>query len=80
MVLSRLDGKPIIDLMTFINETCANQYYFNYEFPALKDFREQVARGCEAEGNLDDITQQIDSQPFKELLKANGYIYSDEAV
>jgi hypothetical protein len=77
MVLSRLDGKPIIDLMTFINETCANQYYFNYEFTTLKDFAEQIGKGCEAEGNLDEITQQIDSQPFKALLKANGYIYSD---
>lgn len=46
MVLSRLDGKPIIDLMTFINETCANQYYYNDEFVTLKDLTDQIAKGC----------------------------------
>lgn len=77
-VLSRLEGQPIIDLTTFVGETCANQFFYGDEFPLLSNFTDQLREGCGVEGTLDEITQRIDGQPYKQLLRANGYVHSEE--
>jgi hypothetical protein len=79
LVLSRLEGQPILELMAFVNETCANQFYYGDEFERLKNFTSKIRWGCGSEGNLDEITQKVDSQPYRQLLRKNGYIYSEDA-